>query len=107
MHVFSWKPGLCLAAFLFLLPLIGGPSAETPMPRAAEFNPVEATIADIHREMRTGRLTARQVVEAYLKRIAAYDQPTKLNSLVIVNPKALEEADRLDAEFRQIGRAHV
>ncbi len=65
------------------------------------FEPTEATIADIHRAMRSGKLTARQLVEAYLKRIEAYDQSTKLNAIVIVNPNALAEADKLDAEFKR------
>ncbi|HMV47120.1 MAG TPA: amidase family protein [Blastocatellia bacterium] len=66
-----------------------------------KFDPIEATIADIHRAMRSGKLTARQLVEAYLKRIDAYDQSTKLNAIVIVNPNALAEADKLDAEFKR------
>ncbi|MBL8188892.1 MAG: amidase, partial [Acidobacteria bacterium] len=51
--------------------------------------------------MRSGKLTARQLVEAYLKRIDVYDQSTKLNAIVIVNPNALAEADKLDAEFKR------
>ena len=50
-------------------------------------------------------MTCRQLVEAYLKRINAYDQsaklPNKLNAIVLVNPNALAEADRLDAEFKR------
>ncbi len=65
------------------------------------FEPVEATIADIHRAMRSGKLTCRQLVEAYLKRIETYDQSTKLNAIVVVNPLALAEADKLDAEFKR------
>ncbi|MBI1764774.1 MAG: amidase [Acidobacteria bacterium] len=65
------------------------------------FEPAEATIADIHRALRSGKLTCRQLVAAYLKRIEAYDQPTKLNAIVIVNPQALAEADKLDAEFKR------
>ena len=40
----------------------------------------------------------------YLDRIAAYDQkgPT-INALISLNPKALEEADRLDAAFKASG----
>lgn len=66
-----------------------------------KFEPTEATIADIQRALRSGKLTCRQLVEAYLKRIAAYDQTTKLNAIVIVNPRALAEADKLDAEFKR------
>ena len=39
-----------------------------------DFTIVEATIASIHEAMRAGRLTCRQLTEAYLNRIAAYDQ---------------------------------
>ena len=66
-----------------------------------KFEPTEATIADVHRALRSGKLTCRQLVEAYLKRIDAYDQSTKLNAIVIVNPQALAEADKLDAEFKR------
>lgn len=65
------------------------------------FDPTEVTIADLQRAMRAGKVTARQLVEAYLKRIEAYDQSTKLNAIVVVNPQALAEADKLDAEFKR------
>jgi amidase len=58
----------------------------------------EATIADLHAAYREGRMSVREVVAAHLARIEAYDkQGPLLNSLVNVNPKALEEAERLDA----------
>jgi len=66
-----------------------------------QFEPYEMTISQIHQALRSGRLTCRQLVEGYLKRINAYDQSTKLNAIVIVNPNALAEADRLDAEFKR------
>ncbi|HEU0176609.1 MAG TPA: amidase family protein [Blastocatellia bacterium] len=66
-----------------------------------KFELCETTIAEIHQAIRSGRITCHQLVEAYLKRIGAYDQSTKLNSIVIVNPQALAEADRLDEEFRR------
>ena len=69
--------------------------------QSQRFDPTEATIADIHRAIRSGKLTCRQLVEAYLKRINAYDQSTKLNAIVIINPNALAEADKLDAEFKR------
>lgn len=68
------------------------------------FEPTEATIADIHRALRSGKLTCRQLVAAHLKRIEAYDQASKLNAIVIVNPNALAEADKLDAEFKRTKR---
>ena len=67
---------------------------------AEGFTLLEATIADIHAAYKAGTLTARKLVEAYLDRIERYDRGgPKINSLISLNPKALEEADRLDAAF--------
>lgn len=78
---------------VLLLPL-SGQSADAP------FEVQEATIAQIHRAMREGRLTCRGLVEAYLRRIAVYDKNgPALNSLVVTNPEALKRADELDRQF--------
>ena len=78
-----------LPAFLLLLaaliPVLGG---DMPEQTQKKFEVYETTIADIHQAMRSGKLTCRQLVEAYLARITAYDQATKLNTIVIVNPNA-------------------
>lgn len=91
------KIGLLLVV-LMALPLT------TSAQSRKKFEPVEATIADIHQAMRSGQLTCRQLVEAYLKRIKTYDQSTKLNAIVVINPNALAEADKLDAEFKRTKR---
>jgi len=44
-------------------------------------------------------MTCAQVVEAYLERIKTYDQPTGLNSMVVINPEAVEQAKALDKEY--------
>jgi Asp-tRNA(Asn)/Glu-tRNA(Gln) amidotransferase A subunit family amidase len=60
----------------------------------------EATISRVHQCMKEGTLTCRRLVEEYLARIDAYDQQgPKLNSIVYINPKALEEAEALDQKF--------
>jgi Asp-tRNA(Asn)/Glu-tRNA(Gln) amidotransferase A subunit family amidase len=57
----------------------------------------ETTIAEIHSAMRAGALTCRELVNAYLQRINAYDRSgPAINSLVVVNPNALAVADSLD-----------
>ena len=68
------------------------------------FHLVETTIAQIQAAYKARELTARQLVQFYLDRIDAYDRsgPT-LNSIITVNPKALEEADQLDAAFKASG----
>ena len=71
---------------------------------AAKFQVVETTIDDIHSAMRAGRLTARELVQAYFERIVAFDkQGPALNCIINLNPKALEDADRLDAAFKRSG----
>jgi Asp-tRNA(Asn)/Glu-tRNA(Gln) amidotransferase A subunit family amidase len=65
----------------------------------------EASIADIQAAYREGRLTAHEVVAASLARIAAYDKKGPyINSLITVNPKALEEADAIDARYKATGK---
>ena len=68
------------------------------------FEIVDATIEDVHAEYKAGRLTARALVRAYLDRIEAYDKNgPKINSVISINPKALEEADALDAAYKKSG----
>ena len=55
----------------------------------------------MQKAMQEGRITSRQIVEQYLLRIALYND--KLHAVVTVNPKALQEADRLDQE-RKAGK---
>ncbi|UCD45574.1 MAG: amidase [Candidatus Bathyarchaeota archaeon] len=70
---------------------------------AGDFPVVEASIAEIHGAIREGRTTFREVVEAYLRRIKEYDKPTGLNAIVVVNPSAVERAEKLDDEYRRTG----
>lgn len=70
----------------------------------ASFNVLEATLDDIHSAYKSGRLTARQLVQMYLARIEAYDKKgPAINAIIAVNSRALEEADRLDAAFKASG----
>src|SRR5580692_1823828 len=66
---------------------------------AQDFVIEETTIAGVQQALQTNIRTGRQIVQAYFDRIAAYDRkgPT-LNSIMTLNPRALAEADRLDAE---------
>jgi len=59
----------------------------------------EATIAELQGAMAAGEITSRALVQHYLDRIDRYDkQGPKLNAFLLVNPRALEEAGRLDQE---------
>src|SRR2546425_3925674 len=72
--------------------------------QAKPFHLLEATVDDVHTAYKAGRLTAHQLVQMYLDRIAAYDKKgPSLDAIITINPKALEEADRLDAAFKTSG----
>ncbi|WP_017668469.1 amidase family protein [Sandarakinorhabdus sp. AAP62] len=59
----------------------------------------EASIPQLQAALAGGAVTSRQLVQAYLARIAAYDsQGPALNSIVTLNPAALAQADALDKE---------
>src|SRR5688572_31090860 len=84
--------------------LLGACAPAAPAEDDAPFNVMEATIEDIHQAYRNGTLTARQLTQMYLDRIEAYDKNgPMINSVITINPKALEEADRVDAEFKRTG----
>ena len=76
-------------------------AAQTPGPSARPFHLSEATIDDIHAALRSQAITCRRLVQGYLNRISTYDNAgARLNSIQTINPRALEEADRLDAALR-------
>lgn len=71
---------------------------------AATLDLTTATIMDVQSAFATGKVTSTQVTEAYLARIAAYDDNgPAINAVIMVNPNALAEAKARDAE-RAAGR---
>ena len=67
---------------------------------AAPFEIVEATIAQVHDAMRARRLTCRELVDGYIRRIEAYDKNgPAINAIVTINPDATKEADEMDRRF--------
>ena len=68
------------------------------------FRVEETTIADIHAAYRSGDLSTAELVSRYLARIEAYDRNgPALNSVINVNPRAMEEAEALDEAFAKGG----
>ena len=68
------------------------------------FQLLETTIANIQAAFATGDISARRLVELYLNRIEAYDRNgPNINSIITVNPHALEDAERLDKAFADTG----
>jgi Asp-tRNA(Asn)/Glu-tRNA(Gln) amidotransferase A subunit family amidase len=72
--------------------------------QGARFRLEEASISQIHAEMRAGRLTCRALVQQYLARIDAYDKKgPAINAIVMLNPLALQDADELDRRYKASG----
>lgn len=64
----------------------------------------EKTISELQAEIAAGQRTAREVVEAYLARVVAYDQQgPELRSVLELNPDAAAIADALHRERVQSG----
>ncbi len=69
--------------------------------QVSPFELEETTIAELQSKMQSGELSAVQITEKYLARIAEVDK--KLNSIIELNPDALAIAKSLDAE-RKAGK---
>ena len=64
----------------------------------------EVTIAELQAAMEEGEFTAVELVNAYIERIEAIDQDgPRLNSILEINPDALDIAQALDEERRTSG----
>ena len=92
----TWR----LARAALLLPLLaaagcGGAPAED----AAAFDVMEKSVRELTGALERGEVTSVELVDAYLARIAAFDQqgPT-INAIVTINPNARDMAQRLDHE---------
>ncbi|MBL9192341.1 MAG: glutamyl-tRNA amidotransferase [Opitutaceae bacterium] len=72
---------------------------------SATFNLASADIPAIHAAVDAKALSYEKLVQLYLARIQAYDQQgPSLNTVITLNPRALETARELDAEYRARGR---
>ncbi len=79
--------------------LTGAQPAGAPVLDVAELSATEAGA-----KMAAGELSSRELTRAYLDRIAKMDKAgPALNAIIELNPKALEEAEALDAE-RKAGK---
>src|SRR5687767_1238441 len=87
---------LIFAVAGLLLATQGRPPAA---PSERPFTVVESSIREMQTAMAEGRVTAREIVRQCLTRIATYED--RLNAVIVVNPRALEEAEALDRERAQ------
>ena len=81
------------------------PSTSVVVPgTAAALDVAELSASDARQKMASGTLSSHALTQAYLDRIAKLDKAgPALNSVIELNPDALQEADLLDAE-RKAGK---
>jgi len=73
-------------------------------PPLAAFDVLEKSIPELQEAMQTGKVTSKQLTAIYLARIQAYDREgPRINSMIAVNPHALEAAEALDRERQSRG----
>ena len=78
----------------------GAPQTSAQMPQeAGNFSLHELSIAELQQQMTGGLVSARDLVQMYLQRIAEIDQRgPSLRSVIEINPDALSIATQLDIE---------
>jgi amidase len=75
------------------------PVRPQPAPMLSFYEVHELSILELQAAQTAGKVTSRALVDSYLARIQAYDQAgPRLNAIVLLNPRAREEADALDRE---------
>ncbi|NBX95201.1 MAG: amidase, partial [Betaproteobacteria bacterium] len=90
-----------------LLQALGSSAAAISTPLAIakplmKLDPARATTANLARALREGRTSVLAIAQSHLDRIAAIDRAgPRLNSIIELNPDALQEARRLDQLARQ------
>ena len=69
-----------------------------------QYDVAEKSIPELAADLDRGVVTSHDLVKAYLDRIEAFDHAgPALNAMIAINPRALADADQLDAE-RKAGR---
>ncbi len=97
---------LTAQAMAFAGSIVGSPQGAPAEPSFAvkDFELEEITINELQAGMKSGKYTARSLVEIYLARIEEVDKNgPKVNSVIEVNPDALAIAEALDKERREKG----
>ena len=76
--------------------LVNKPDAISAQTMMKNFELEEVTVTELQEAMKSGKMSSRQITQKYLDRIKEIDG--KLNSVIEVNPDALQIADEMDKE---------
>src|ERR1700704_6234731 len=97
------RAGLATTVATAAIPALGAARADDQSPNPdvipREFELDELTIDDLQQALQSGKYSSRSLTEKYLARIQDIDKAgPRINSVIEVNPEALEIAEALDRE---------
>lgn len=78
----------------FMMSLLGAFAAFHATEAVADSRIFEKSVPELQKQLQSGKLTSKEMVNYYLTRIKVYDGA--INSMITVNPNALAEAEKLD-----------
>ncbi len=62
----------------------------------------ELTIEKFHNDLKEGKTTCKEVMEAYIDRINTYDKKNdNINAIILINPSAVKEAEECDKKIAE------
>ncbi len=85
--------------FLFQSSIVTAKDTTLDDNKSLKFNVIESTISQVHTALTNKKTNCVSIVESFRRRIQTYDQSTKLNSIILLNPNALKRAKKLDDQF--------
>jgi amidase len=102
------RAGIATTVATAAIPALGGARADDQSPNPdvipREFELDELTIDDLQQGIQSGKYSSRSLTEKYLARIQDIDKAgPRINSVIEVNPEALEIAEALDRERKDKG----
>lgn len=99
-----------IAVYWILLTSIGlllsACATSLPSQKSAGFSFIETTIDDIHTAIRNQTFDCEAITHGFLNRIKKYDEISNLNSIIYINPNAIDAAKALDKKFQATKAMH-
>ena len=86
--------------------LLSACATSMPSQKPVEFSFIETTIDDIHTATKDQTIDCEAITRGFLNRIKKYDEISNLNSIIYINPNAIDEAKALDKKFQATKTMH-
>jgi len=81
--------------------LLSACATSIPTHKPPAFTFTETTINDIHTAIKNQTIDCETIVTGFLSRINKYDEISNLNSIIYINPNAIEKAKALDRKYQE------